>query len=59
MSTYKKHGYKDNLSFLPKCFCGTCGILGIERIRSIYNSNHMLEDANPLIFSFFTKDLTK
>jgi hypothetical protein len=47
-----------NLVF-SKCYCGTCEVLGIDAIRSIYNLEHIIEDNSPLIFSFLGKALVK
>jgi hypothetical protein len=47
-----------NLVF-SKCYCGTCEVLGIDAIRSIYNLEHIIEDNSPLIFLFLGKALVK
>jgi hypothetical protein len=44
---------------IPKCHCGTCYVLGSDVIRSIYNLQHIIEENNPLIFSFLGKALVK
>ena len=43
----------------PECYCGTGRSLGADIIKSIYNKDWILEDNSALIFTPFTKDLTK
>jgi hypothetical protein len=55
---YSPTEYK-KISIPKPCFCGTCGSLTDEQLNKIYSSNLIISENNPLVFTFFGRDLTK
>lgn len=52
-SEYKNNSIQKKT--IPKCYCGTCYVLGSDIIKSVYSLKHMIiEDHNPLIFNPFS-----